>query len=437
MAQDPKHAAYRPLDESGIRPFLEAIPDVRARLGGAPAAWTVREVGDGNLNLVFLVNGAAGGVCVKQSLPYVRAAGESWPLPLERTWFEQAYFGFIGPHVGGLAPQVYHYDPALFAIVMEQLSPHIIMRRGLIAGVCYPKAAADVADYIARASFFTSDLAIPLDRKFDGVAAFAKNQALIRITAELVFADPYRVMDRNRWTSPELDDLAAKVRSDGELKAAAARLGHKFLSSTEALIHGDLHTGSVMVTPEDTRVIDPEFAMYGPIGFDLGAFLANILMSYYSQPGHATVEDDRTDLQRWLLEQVPIFWQAFADRFLTLWREHAAGDAYPANMFAAASDRSALDAAQQRYLGQIFTDMIGFAGVKIIRRIFGFAHNADFELIADRGKRARAEANAVRLARLFLVEPQRFQTLADVVAEAEGLGARTDAIASNPFAAPW
>ena len=65
-----------------------------------------------------------------------------------------------------------------------------------------------------------------------------------------------------------------------------------------------------MVTEDDTRVIDPEFAMYGPIGFDLGAFLANLLMSYYSQPGHATAEDDRAGMQRWLLEQMPIFWQS-------------------------------------------------------------------------------------------------------------------------------
>jgi 5-methylthioribose kinase len=437
VTEQSSHPGYRPLDEAAIRTFLDAVPGMRAKLGGDPAVWTVREVGDGNLNVVFLVNGASGGVCVKQSLPYVRAAGESWPMPLERAWFEQSYYRSVGPHVQGLAPEVYHYDPTLFAIVMEQLSPHIIMRRGLIAGKRYPKAAAAVADYIARASFFTSDLAIPLDAKFDGVAAFAKNQALMRITAELVFADPYRVAERNRWTSPELDDLAAKVRSDGELKAAAARMGHKFLSSSEALIHGDLHTGSVMVTEDDTRVIDPEFTMYGAIGFDLGAFLANLLMSYFSQPGHATPEDDRAEMQGWLLEQVPIFWQAFADRFVQLWREQSGGDAYPRDMFAAPADKAAFEAAQQRYLGQLFTDMIGFAGVKIIRRIFGFAHNADFELIADKGKRARAEANAVRLARLFLVEPQRFQTLADIVAEAEGLGVHSDSVEGIPLSALW
>ena len=393
MASDPRHPGYRPLDEAGIRPFLDALPDIRARLGGDAGGWTIREVGDGNLNLVFLVNGPGGGVCVKQSLPYVRAAGESWPMPLERTYFEQAYYKLVGPHVKGLAPEIYHYDPALFALVMEQLSPHIIMRRGLIDGRRYPDAARHVGDYIARASFFTSDLAIPLEQKFAGVADFANNLALRRITAELVFTDPYRVMERNRWTSPELDDVAASMRADGPLKVAAARRGHQFLASSQALIHGDLHTGSVMVTESDTRVIDPEFAIYGPIGFDLGAFLANILMSYYSQPGHATAEDDRRGLQRWLLEQVPIFWQSFRRAVQAAvarrCRRRRLSDETCSRR---PPTRSALDAAQERYLGELFTDMIGFAGAKIIRRIFGFAHNADFELIADRSKRAKAEA---------------------------------------------
>jgi len=51
---------------------------------------------------------------------------------------------------------------------------------------------------------------------------------------------------------------------DAPLKLAAARYGQKFLNQPEALIHGDLHSGSVMVTESDTRVIDPEFAFYGP-----------------------------------------------------------------------------------------------------------------------------------------------------------------------------
>ena len=174
-----------------------------------------------------------------------------------------------------------------------------------------------------------------------------------------------------------------------------------------------------MVTETDTRVIDPEFAVYGPIGFDLGAFLANLLMSYYSQPGHASVEDDRRGLQAWLLKQIPTFWLSFAERFRQLWRDNAGGDAYPKDLFGSAADQAALAVEQDRFLDELFADMIGFAGAKIIRRIFGFAHNADFELIADRTARAKAEVEAVRLARLFLLEPQRFRTPSDIVIEAE------------------
>ena len=36
----------------------------------------------------------------------------------------------------------------------------------------------------------------------------------------------------------------------------------------------------------DTKVIDPEFAFYGPMGFDLGMNIANYLMAFLSQPAH-------------------------------------------------------------------------------------------------------------------------------------------------------
>src|SRR3954466_15768356 len=83
-----KSPGYHPLDDRTLPAYLERIGDVAARLGGAPAEWLWREVGDGNLNLVFIVTGPEGGVAVKQALPYVRLVGESWPLPLSRAFFE-------------------------------------------------------------------------------------------------------------------------------------------------------------------------------------------------------------------------------------------------------------------------------------------------------------------------------------------------------------
>ena len=67
----------------------------------------------------------------------------------------------------------------------------------------------------------------------------------------------------------------------------------RFCEKTQALIHGDLHTGSVMVTHESTQVIDPEFAFYGPMGFDIGAFIGNLFLAYFAQDGHVDHGNDR------------------------------------------------------------------------------------------------------------------------------------------------
>ena len=70
-------------------------------------------------------------------------------------------------------------------------------------------------------------------------------------------------------------------------------LPFRFCERAQALIHGDLHTGSVMVTRESTQVIDPEFAFYGPMGFDIGAFLGNLILAFFAQDGHADQVNDR------------------------------------------------------------------------------------------------------------------------------------------------
>ena len=70
---------------------------------------------------------------------------------------------------------------------------------------------------------------------------------------------------------------------------------------------------------------------------------------------------------------------------------------------------------------RLFTDTVGFAAAKTIRRIFGLAHNIDFELIEDPRKRAISEARAVRLARGMMVEAVAFRTIADVTGAARKL----------------
>lgn len=39
---------------------------------------------------------------------------------------------------------------------------------------------------------------------------------------------------------------------------------------------------------ETTYVIDPEFAYYGPMAFDVGKILANLLLAFFACDGHAS-----------------------------------------------------------------------------------------------------------------------------------------------------
>src|SRR3984893_15682946 len=307
MATEKEFSTYRILDPEGLLSLVGNLEDVRALLGARMEDWQISEVGDGNLNNVFIVEGPHGSVCVKQALPYVRAAGPSWPMSPERAFFENSYYMAVAPHVGELIPKIYHYDSELYCTVMERLSPHIILRHGLIAGRRYDNLARNIGEYIARACFFTSDFARPFERKMGGIAPFAANTPLVRITVDLFFADPYFISARNRHTSPQLDEIVRRLRCDGPLKIAAARFGQKFLGEAQALIHGDLHSGSVMVTENDRRVIDPELTCSITIGSDLVPFFATLLLNWYPQPWNSTPFDDRVAYQEWILQQGKIF----------------------------------------------------------------------------------------------------------------------------------
>jgi 5-methylthioribose kinase len=408
-------SSYRRLSEGELPRYLGGIAEIRERLGGEPGSWSVAEVGDGNLNLVFIVKGREGGVAVKQALPFVRLVGESWPLPLSRAHFEHLALTRQAELAPGLVPSVLHYDAELALIVMELLEPHIILRRGLIAGETYAKLTPAIVDFTARTLFFTSDLALPASEKKTRIAEFAANHALCKITEDLIFTDPYRIAEQNRWTAPYLDGIAAEFRADLDLHVAISRLKLKFLSSAEAMIHGDLHTGSVMVTRDDTRVIDPEFAFYGPMGFDVGAMLANLLMNYFAGEGHEKRKGERTEHREWVLTTTRELWDGFRENFLELWRNEAKGDAYPPSLFAGGLGTARLELERQAYMDRLFADTLGFAGAKIVRRILGLAHNIDFEWIEDPARRAACEARALRLARELLVNTKSFGSISSAI----------------------
>jgi len=371
-------------------------------LVGPPGGWQVREVGDGNLNLVFIVTGAAGQAVVKQALPYVRLVGESWPLPLNRTFFE--YNALIRQEARdpGAVPAVWHFDEGQAIIVMEYLTPHVILRHALIEGRRVADLGQRLGQFCARTLFRGSDLSIPAATRKADLALFAGNAALCDITENLVFSDPYFEAAMNRHT-PGLEGIVARLRGDLTLKVAAQHLKMAFASRAETMLHGDLHSGSIMVTDTHIKVIDPEFATYGPMGFDVGMLIANFLMAHLSQPGHEAVPGERAAHQDWLLSVVEAVWDSFAAEFAHLWRTERTGMLYPATLYEDQGHGLAAEQALSDVLGQVWRDTLGFCGVEMHRRILGLAHNADFERIADERRRAACEARALAMGRQLML----------------------------------
>lgn len=59
---------YRPLDEKFLIEYIKATPSLSSKLGNQLDDLKIKEVGDGNLNFVFIVVGSAGSVVIKQVL---------------------------------------------------------------------------------------------------------------------------------------------------------------------------------------------------------------------------------------------------------------------------------------------------------------------------------------------------------------------------------
>ncbi|WP_108660186.1 S-methyl-5-thioribose kinase [Acuticoccus kandeliae] len=417
----PDYGSYAPLSIETVPPRLAAYPAIAARLGGRPQDWAVREVGDGNLNFVYIVEGPAGSVCVKQALPYVRLVGESWPLPLARSFYE--YNALVREAArSGHVPEILHFDGPQGLVVMENLSPHIIWRKALIARERHETAPAIIGRFLAETLFRSSDLSLPAAEKKREMALFSTNTALCKITEDLVFTDPYREHEQNRWTSPELDDTVAAIRADAAWKIAIQDLKFMFLTRAEALLHGDAHSGSVMVAKgadgEDVRLIDPEFAFYGPMGFDIGATIANLFLNYYAQDGRGA---GPAPFQAWLLDAIATVWETFAARFAELWRTERTGDAYPPSLYEDEGQAEASEAALTAFLARVEEDSLGFAGAKMARRILGLAGVADLETIEPPAVRAACERRALALARRLVVERARIKTVAQAIDEAKAI----------------
>jgi len=300
---------YEPLTIETLADRLGSVDAICKIVGDDSSKWKIDEVGDGNLNLVYTVSSNSGDIIVKQALPYVRLVGDSWPLPLSRSFYEHEALVRQAKRDPGSVPQIFYFNKVQAIIAMEMLLPHVILRKKLIAGEYVDGLAQRLGKFCARTAFRGSDLSLQTTDKKSDTALFQGNLALMGITESLVFTEPYFAAEMNHHTDG-LDPIVRILRSDVAMKTEAQKMLLKFTANTETLCHGDLHSGSVMCTDNETKVIDPEFGFYGPMGFDIGMLISNYLMAYFSQPSHRE-SDTLLEYQTWILKVIEETCEAF------------------------------------------------------------------------------------------------------------------------------
>jgi len=361
------HTDYEHLRADTVPGYIAANPVLR-ELIDANDIQRVEEVGDGNLNLVFIVKDRSGrGVVLKQALPYVRLVGPDWPMTPDRARHEFETLATHGALAPGAVPVVYAYDPDRFIIAMEDLSDHRVWRGALNDGERHDGVAAALGAYVAATAFGTSVFGLDGEDHKAAIAP-ALNPELCRITEDLVFTEPYFDIGRNSIDAANAGD-AADLAGDSTMVAAMGLAKWRFMTAAEALIHGDLHTGSVMVRPAlngapvSAKAIDPEFGFYGPVGFDLGALWGNYAIA--AARAIALAEDDRA---RWCLAQAGETWGAFRARFAELWPTRRSPGVFS-------------DELGEQVVAGWLADTWLFAAAKMARRIVGLAKTSDIETL--------------------------------------------------------
>ncbi|WP_417360646.1 S-methyl-5-thioribose kinase [Gallaecimonas pentaromativorans] len=362
---------------------LAAVAFAKQRgLIAADADVSCREIGDGNLNLVFHLQTADSSFIVKQALPYARCVGESWPLSLERARIEAEVLKAHGKVAPEWVVKVLDFDLEQYAMVEEDLSHLELLRKRLINAEKVEDMGQNLAYYLADSLYAYSDFELDPKQKKALVSQFI-NPDLCLITEDLFFTDPYREHERND-IFPASRQSAEALWQDDELLARVAELKAHFLSCPQSLLHGDVHSGSVFSGPGELKVIDAEFGFFGPIGFDVGSVIGNLLLAWCR---HHTLGNEA--YAAWLVEQCLVFWQRFESRFSALLK--------------GSKDVALVNTRyQRRFVAKVLQDTLGYAGTELIRRTLGLAHVADITSLDDE-LRAKAEQKALSLGKALVL----------------------------------
>ncbi len=356
-----------------------------------------KEIGDGNINYVFKVWDALTNesIIIKQADVLLRSSGR--PLDVDRNRIEAEALMLQGKLASQLVPKIYKYDPIMCALSMEDISDHISLRSELLNRKVFPKFADHITTFIVNTLLPTTDLVMDSGEKKDNVKKYI-NKDLCKISEDLVFTEPYiDYKGRNIILDENMEFVKKELYEDKALILEVGKLKNAFMNNAQALVHGDLHSGSIFVKENSTKILDPEFAFYGPIGYDLGNVIGNLFFAW----ANACVTKDSNEIEEfttWMEKTIEDIIYLFKKKFVSLYKEIVTD--------VIAKQEHYMD----WYLESVLSDTAGLAGLEIIRRVVGDSKVLDITSIKDIDARIKAERMLILTAKSFIKNRDNIKT---------------------------
>lgn len=395
------------LDKRNIVPYLrEQYPafDTAGEVS-VSAIGDDEEDAQGLINYVFRVKNARGSLILKQARANMRldddveSTDASYCPPQDRNYSEYLSMKLRRAVTPDCVPQVYFADRDNHVFLMEDVNYLKPARAQLAHGVMIDGLAERTARFLCDNHFYTSEFYLDtdtfreLDRRFvsTGMRAIMENWLFLRDTPT------HKCPALTRHFLPYIfaDDIVTQSHI----------LRHKYMNTTQAFIHSDVHTSNIFADDSQIKVIDMEYTFAGPMAYDLGYFLASLVSQYCSavfrsfpSPG------EREDFKRYLLGSMYVLVDGYQRRFADHW-DGEAKEVY-----------RSCPGFRDAFLEGLIPDMAGYAAMPMFTLcVSSFGFTQEFEVIEDERLKLHALQLHCALGRRFLMERERIRTARDVI----------------------
>lgn len=352
----------------------------------------------GNLNYVYRVTDGKGHtIYIKQAGIEARIS-EDIKCNVDRNTLESELLMIEDKYAPGMVPRIYFYDTVMCACGMEDCTDYLVMREAMLRHETYDQFADDISTFMVNTLLLSSDVVMNHKDKKELVKKFISPD-LCDITEKLVLMEPYMdIYHRNNIYAPNAEYIKKELYDDEKLHLEVSKLKFNFMTNAQALLHGDLHSGSIFIKKGKTKVFDCEFGTYAPMGYDVGNLIANLIFAYDN--GLSTDDEKFCD---WILETIEKSFDLFVAKFNKKFDEVATEPMAKVKGF------------KEWYLSSILRDTAGYAGTELHRRTVGLANVVDVTTIADEKKRLLAERINIIAGKDFIMNQEKFVKGSDYI----------------------